>query len=90
MRAIIPNRRRNDNSIIPNRRRNDNSIADGIQSGERTHSHDQLTYPVSLSPMYRIVNNPLKPSPSEEENELENAMVVFSGECYKKPIELKH
>jgi hypothetical protein len=69
-------------AIIPNRKRNVITIANGIQSGERTHSQDQPTYPVSLSQMNRIVNIPQKPMPPEEEDDLEDAMVVISCECF--------
>jgi hypothetical protein len=34
-----------------------------IHSGERTHSQDQLIYPVSFNPINRMVNIPAKPIP---------------------------
>ncbi len=45
------------------------TIANGIQSGERTHTHDQLAtapIPASFNTMNTIASNPLKPIPVEE------------------------
>ncbi len=42
-----------------------------IQAGDNTHNHDQLITPVNFNAINRMVNNPVKPIPLEEDDELE-------------------
>jgi len=39
------------------------AIPKEIHSGDNTHHHDQVMYPVSFNPIKRIVSNPAKPIP---------------------------
>ena len=41
----------------------------GIQSGDNTHHHDHAITLVRLRPTKRTVSNPVKPVPSEEDEE---------------------
>ena len=51
------------------------TTANGIHRGERTHHHDHVIVPISLSVMKTIVNRP--PKPIEPLVELPELLIIF-------------
>jgi hypothetical protein len=62
-------------------------IAIPNQSGDNTHIHDQVIYPVSLSTIKTIVNNPVNPIPPDDVVDVFDIYLppVYVGDIFLNP-----